>query len=99
MQRLDGKVAVITGASTAIGLATAQRFAQEGARLFLMGWRDRRAVRERRGWRVHAARANLDEHYSRTFDTNVKGTLFTVQGALPLVRDRGSITLTGSPPH
>lgn len=39
----------------------------------------------------------IDEaHYDQTFDTNVKGTLFTVQKALPLMRDGGSIILTGS---
>lgn len=37
-----------------------------------------------------------EEHYARTFDVNVKGTLFTVQKALPLIRDGGAIILTGS---
>jgi len=37
-----------------------------------------------------------EEHYQRTFDTNVKGVLFTVQKALPLLRDGGSIVLTSS---
>jgi NAD(P)-dependent dehydrogenase (short-subunit alcohol dehydrogenase family) len=36
------------------------------------------------------------EHYERIFDTNVKGTVFTVQKALPLMSDGGSIILTGS---
>ncbi|SFA80221.1 NAD(P)-dependent dehydrogenase, short-chain alcohol dehydrogenase family [Rhizobium sp. NFR07] len=40
--------------------------------------------------------AITEEHYTRTFDTNVKGTLFTVQKALPLLRDGGSIILTSS---
>lgn len=40
--------------------------------------------------------AITEEHYQKTFDTNVKGTLFTVQKALPLLRDGGSIILTSS---
>jgi NAD(P)-dependent dehydrogenase (short-subunit alcohol dehydrogenase family) len=40
--------------------------------------------------------AITEEHYQRTFDTNVKGVLFTVQKALPLLRDGGAIVLTGS---
>jgi NAD(P)-dependent dehydrogenase (short-subunit alcohol dehydrogenase family) len=41
--------------------------------------------------------AITEEHFDKTFATNVKGTLFTVQKALPLLRDGGSIILTGSP--
>jgi NAD(P)-dependent dehydrogenase (short-subunit alcohol dehydrogenase family) len=37
-----------------------------------------------------------EEHYQRTFDTNVKGVLFTVQKALPLLKDGGAIVLTAS---
>ena len=37
-----------------------------------------------------------EEHYERTFDTNVKGVIFTVQKALPLIKDGGSIVLTAS---
>lgn len=40
--------------------------------------------------------AITEEHFDRTFATNVRGTLFTVQKALPLIRDGGSIILTGS---
>ena len=40
--------------------------------------------------------AITEEHYQKTFDTNVKGTLFTVQKALPLLRDSASIILTSS---
>jgi NAD(P)-dependent dehydrogenase (short-subunit alcohol dehydrogenase family) len=40
--------------------------------------------------------AITEEHYQKTFDTNVKGVLFTVQKALPLLRDGGSIVLTSS---
>ena len=137
MGRLEGKVAVITGANSGIGLASAKRFANEGARLFMIGRRqveldkavaevghdargiqvdvailadlDRlyRIVREEAG-RIDVLLANAgggelmplsdvtEEHYDRTFATNVKGTLFTVQKALPLLRDGASVILTGS---
>lgn len=137
MGRLQGKVAVITGANSGIGLAAAHRFAAEGARVFLVGRRQAeldaavksvghgaRGVRgdvadlgdlddlydvvrrEAPGIDVLFANAGggsfmplaeiTEDHYARTFDTNVKGTLFTVQKALPLFRDGGSIILTGS---
>jgi NAD(P)-dependent dehydrogenase (short-subunit alcohol dehydrogenase family) len=137
MSRLKGKVAVITGANSGIGLATAKRFANECARLFITGRRRPEldtAIREMGGQTtgVRADISNLadlnrlydvvrdeagvidilfvntgggefmrlqeitEEHYDRTFATNVKGTLFTVQKALPLLRDGASIILTGS---
>lgn len=40
--------------------------------------------------------AITEEHYQRTFDTNVKGVLFTVQKALPLLKDGASVILTSS---
>ena len=137
MGKLEGKVVVITGANSGIGLASAKRFAIEGARLFMTGRRqaeldkavaevghdargvqgdvanladlDRlyRVVREEAG-RIDVLLANAgggefmpladvtEEHYDRTFATNVKGTLFTVQKALPLLRDGASVILTGS---
>ncbi len=137
MGRLDGKVAVVTGANSGIGLASAGRFVAEGAHVFITGRRqpeldaaaasiggDVTAVRsnasdlesldrlyqtvEDRKGRVDLLLANAgggefmplgditEDHHQRTFATNVKGTLFTVLKALPLMRGGGSIILTGS---
>ncbi len=137
MGKLDGKVAVITGANSGIGLAAAKRFAEEGARVFMTGRRqqaldaavaqvgarargiqgdianladlDRLFETVRReagsidvlfanaGGGEFAALADVtEEHFDSTFATNVKGTLFTVQKALPLLKDGASIILTGS---
>ena len=137
MGRLEGKVAVVTGANSGIGLASAKRFAQEGARVFMTGRRQAeldRAVAEVGGGargvqgditsltdlnrlyalvREEAGQLDVllanagggefaplgeitEAHYDRTFDINVKGTLFTVQKALPLLRDGASVILTGS---
>ena len=137
MDRLAGKVALVTGANSGIGLAIAKRFAGEGARVFMTGRRQEeldKAVAEvggnARGIRGDVSNlADLDrlyatikdeagvidilianagggefaalgeiteEHFDKTFATNVKGTLFTVQKALPLLKDGASIVLTGS---
>ena len=137
MGRLEGKVAVVTGANSGIGLACAERFAAEGARVFMTGRRraeldeavaavghDARGVQgdvanladldrlygivRAEAGRIDVLLANAgaaefvplaaitEEHYERTFATNVKGTLFTVQKALPLLRDGASVVLTGS---
>ncbi len=137
MGRLEGKVAVITGANSGIGLATAKRFAEEGARVFMTGRRQAEldaavlevgdgargiqgdisnlsdldrlfdVVRQEAGT-IDILVANAgggelaplpmitEEHYRRVFDINVKGTLFTVQKALPLLKDGGRVILTGS---
>jgi NAD(P)-dependent dehydrogenase (short-subunit alcohol dehydrogenase family) len=137
MGKLAGKIAVITGGSSGIGLATAQRFVAEGAYVFITGRRqaeldaavklignhvtgvqgdvakladlDRlyETVRTEKG-RLDIVFANAgggelaplgsitEEHFDKTFNVNVRGTLFTVQKALPLLSDGGSIILTGS---
>jgi NAD(P)-dependent dehydrogenase (short-subunit alcohol dehydrogenase family) len=137
MRRLEGKVAVITGANSGIGLATAKRFAAEGARVFMTGRRKKEldaavvevghssrgiqgdvanlsdldrlfAVVKDEAGAIDILFANAgqgefaalgeitEDHFDRTFGVNVKGTLFMVQKALPLVRDGGSIILAGS---
>ena len=136
-QRLEGKVAVVTGGSTGIGLATAQAFVAEGAHVFITGRREAEldaAVgaigRNVTGVRADSTRmedltrlfdqvrttkgrldvlfvnagggtmlplgAITEEQYQQTFDRNVKGVIFTVQSALPLLTPGGSVILTGS---
>ena len=135
--KLDGKIALITGGSSGIGLATAQRFVAEGAYVFITGRRQDaldEAVKTI-GHNVTAVRADAgnledldrlyatiqdekgrldivfanaghgslvplgaitEEHFDTIFDTNVKGVLFTVQKALPLLGEGASIVLNGS---
>jgi NAD(P)-dependent dehydrogenase (short-subunit alcohol dehydrogenase family) len=136
-QQLTGKIAVITGATTGIGLATAKAFAREGATVFITGRRQPELdaavaaigpratgvradssnladldalyelVRERHG-RIDVLFANAgggtmlplgqitEEHFDDIFGRNVKGVLFTVQKALPLLSRGASVILTGS---
>jgi len=127
--KLAGKTALITGGSSGIGLATAKRFVQEGAHVFITGRRQGEldtavaqiganatgiqgdvsnmadldalfaAIRRQRG-KLDILFANAgtgefaplgqitEEHFDKQFNLNVRGLLFTVQGALPLLRDR-----------
>src|ERR1700689_1520184 len=134
--KLQGKVVVITGGTTGIGLAAAKLFVKEGAYVFITGRRQKEldeAVKTigsnvtgvqgdstklpplDRLYETVATKGRIDvvfanagvaefaplgsiteEHFDKLFDINVKGTLFTVQKALPLLNDGGSIILTGS---
>lgn len=135
--KLEGKVAVVTGGNSGIGLATARRFAAEGARVVITGrrqaeldravaevGRDAIGVRgdvsnladldrlyatvEKEHGRIDVLFANAggarfaalgsitEEHFDQEFGVNVKGLLFTVQKALPLFTDGGSIILNAS---
>jgi NAD(P)-dependent dehydrogenase (short-subunit alcohol dehydrogenase family) len=137
MSKHEGKVAVITGGNSGIGLATAQRLANEGAYVFITGRRQSEldaaikligknvtavqgdvsnladldrlyaTVKQQKG-RIDILFANAglgefaplgsitEAHYDKTFDLNVKGVLFTVQKALPLLVDGGAIILNAS---
>jgi len=137
MGKLEGKVAVITGGSSGMALASAKRFVEEGAYVFITG-RKQEALDEavkligRNVTGVRGDAANLDDldrlfdtvkrekgkidvlyasagmgaavplgeiteqHFDATFGLNTRGTLFTVQKALPLFNDGGSIIMTGS---
>jgi NAD(P)-dependent dehydrogenase (short-subunit alcohol dehydrogenase family) len=138
MGKLESKIAVITGATSGMALATAKLFVAEGAYVFIMGRRQEqldKAVKEvgksvtgvqgdaasladldRLYAKVKSEKGRIDVLYAsagigefnvpigsvteagfdKVFDVNVKGTLFTVQKALPLVTDGGSILMTGS---
>src|SRR3979411_2734162 len=137
MKKLEGKVAVITGGSSGIGLATAKGFVEAGASGVITGRREKElkeaaalikdnvttvvgdvsrledldrlyaVVKEKHG-RIDILFANAgagtipplavatEAHFDQTFDVNVKGLFFTVQKALPLFKDGGSIILNSS---
>jgi NAD(P)-dependent dehydrogenase (short-subunit alcohol dehydrogenase family) len=137
MGKLSGKVAVITGGNSGIGLATAKRFVEEGAQVVITGRRKKELgeaassigknvtavdgdvtrledldrlysiVREKHG-HIDTLFANAGvgslaplgsitaEEFDHEFGINVKGVLFTVQKALPLFKDSGSIILNSS---
>ena len=135
--KLEGKVALITGGNSGIGLATAKQFVNEGAYVFITGRREAElaAAKKQIGKNVTAIQgdvSNLDDldrlfaqirkekgnidivfanagvaryaplgaitedFFDSIFDINVKGVLFTVQKALSLLRDGGSIILNAS---
>ncbi|RQS16658.1 SDR family NAD(P)-dependent oxidoreductase [Burkholderia sp. Bp8998] len=139
-RKLDNKIALVTGATSGIGLATARRFSAEGAHVYVTGRRQAEldaavaAIRENggsaTGVRVDSTKLDqldalyaqiseehghldvlfanagggsmlpfgsiTEEHFDDTFDRNVKGVLFTVQKALPLLAEGASVILTGS---
>jgi NAD(P)-dependent dehydrogenase (short-subunit alcohol dehydrogenase family) len=135
--KLEGKIALITGGNSGIGLATAKQFVNEGAYVFITGRREAElaAAKKQIGKNATAIQgdvSNLDDldrlfaqikkekdridivfanagvaryapigtitedFFDSIFDINVKGVLFTVQKALPLLRDGGSIILNAS---
>lgn len=137
MEKLAGKIAVITGGTSGIGFATAQRFVAEGAYVFITGRRQPEldAAVQRLGHQVTGVQGDVaslpdldrlyatvqqqqghldilfanagsgefaplgaitEAHFDKTFNANVKGLLFTVQKALPLLVDGASIILNAS---
>jgi NAD(P)-dependent dehydrogenase (short-subunit alcohol dehydrogenase family) len=140
MAKLDGKVAIVTGGSSGIGLATAKAFVDEGAYVFVVGRRQQELDKakaaigrnvatvqadvakledlDRLYGQVKAQKGGLDivvvsagfvemapmatvtpEHYDKTFAINARGAFFTVQKAVPLMRDGGAIVLVSSGVH
>ena len=135
--KLEGKIAIITGGNSGIGLATAKRLVSEGAYVFITGRRQKEidtavseigknvmgiqgdvsnladldrlynTVKDQKG-RLDILFANAgiaqfaplgeisEEHFDSIFRINVKGLLFTVQKALPLFQNGGSIILNAS---
>ena len=137
MKRLTGKVAIITGGSSGIGLATAKLFVEEGAYVFITGRRQAELDKAKAeiGKNVTAVQgdvaklSDLDklyavvksekgvldivvanaaiveivptkdvtlEHYDKTFNINARGSFFTVQKALPLLKNGSSIIMVSS---
>ena len=138
MKKLEGKVAIVTGGNSGIGLATAKRFVSDGAYVFITGRRQSeldaavKEIGENNVSRVQGDVSNMADldklyatvkqqkghidilfanagvgelvplaaitevHFDKMFGINVKGLLFTVQKALPLFQDGGSIILNAS---
>ncbi|MCW3061978.1 MAG: 3-oxoacyl-ACP reductase [Capsulimonas sp.] len=136
-KKLEGKIALVTGGNSGIGLATAQRFVEEGAYVYITGRRQPEldaavsligsnvtaiqadstkledidrvyATIEKEKGHLDVLFANAgagsllplgsitEEQYDKTFDLNVKGVLFTVQKALPLMSSGASIVINAS---
>ena len=137
MRKLEGKVALVTGGTSGIGLATAKQFIAEGAYVFITGRRQTEldAAVEAIGKNVTGIQSDVSKledldrlyaaieqekghldvlfanagggqiaplgsiteaHFDKIFNTNVKGLLFTVQKALPLMSEGSSIVLNAS---
>ncbi|BBD69704.1 short-chain dehydrogenase/reductase SDR [Nostoc commune NIES-4072] len=137
MKKLEGKIALVTGGNSGIGLATAKKFVAEGAYVYITGRRqvELDAAVEAIGKNVTAVQSDVsnladldrlfgtielelghldiifanagvgqiaplgaitEEHFDKTFNVNVKGLLFTVQKALPLLPEGASIILNAS---
>jgi NAD(P)-dependent dehydrogenase (short-subunit alcohol dehydrogenase family) len=138
MKKLQNKVAVITGATSGMALATAKLFVEEGAYVFITGRRQKEldeavaaigknvmgircdssvlsdldhlfeVVKKEKGQiDILYASAGLgefgftiglitEEHFDKNFNLNTKGTVFTVQKALGLMKDEGSIIMNGT---
>lgn len=135
--KLEGKIALVTGGTSGIGFATAQRFVAEGAHVYITGRRQAEldAAVKAIGRNVSAVRGDIsslsdldalfaaisseqgrldvlfanagggafvpigqvtEEHFNKYFGINVKGTLFTVQKALPLMGQGSAIVINGS---
>ena len=136
MSLLKNKIAIVTGGSSGIGLATAKRFVEEGAYVFIAARRQVELEKAVAGigknvagvktdisklddldrlYEIVAKKGKIDvifagaafvekslttaatsEHFDKTFDTNARGTYFTVQKALPYLNDGASIILVAS---
>ena len=137
MKKLEGKIALVTGGNSGIGLATAKQFVAEGAYVYITGRRQAEldTAVEAIGKNVTAVQSDVsnladldrlfatikqeqghldiifanagggqiaplgaitEEHFDKTFNVNVKGLLFTVQKALPLLPEGASIILNAS---
>ncbi|BCL34880.1 SDR family oxidoreductase [Nostoc sp. MS1] len=137
MRKLEGKIALVTGGNSGLGLATAKQFVAEGAYVYITGRRQAEldAAVEAIGKNVTAVQSDVsnladldrlfatikqeqehldiifanagsgqiaplgaitEEHFDTTFNVNVKGLLFTVQKALPLLPEGASIILNAS---
>jgi NAD(P)-dependent dehydrogenase (short-subunit alcohol dehydrogenase family) len=135
--KLKGKIALITGGSSGIGLATARQFINEGAYVYITGRREAElsAAVDRIGKNITAVQGDVsnledldrlfeqikqekgsldvifanagiakfakfgsitEQFYDSIFDINVKGVLFTVQKALPLLKEGASVILCSS---